>query len=202
MSKHIIMVNVTTQELKLIAGKRGIKSYQNMSREKLLSTLDESEFIFENLSQNELKRIAKMKNLSQNELEQIIKMSNLSQDELEKIAKMRHIKNYKNVSREESLISLLKSKQSIAERRRSKDNNAEIQKTKKIFNDLRNSNYLKELETKNNLTEQEKRDKKHYTLKLKKAEEVFKILKEDLNRLKKHQCHDNDDVDYKGIKQI
>ena len=187
MSKHIVTLNLTTYELKLIAGKSGIKSYQNMSREKLLSTLDESEFIFENLSQNELKRIAKMKNLSQNELEQIIKMSNLSQDELEKIANMRHIKNYKNMSREELLISLLKSKQSIAERRRSKDNNAEIQKTENFFNDLRNSKYLKELERKNNLTEQEKRDKKHYTVKLKKAEEVFKILKEDLNRLKKYQ---------------
>ena len=59
-----------------------------MSREKLLSTLDESEHIFENLSQNGLERIAKMQNLSQNELEQITKMWNLSQNELEQIAKM------------------------------------------------------------------------------------------------------------------
>ena len=92
MSKHIIMVNLTTHELRLIAGKRIIKNYQNMSREKLLSTLDESEHIFENLSQNGLKRIAKMQNLSQNELKQIIKMQNLLQDELEQIAKMRSIK--------------------------------------------------------------------------------------------------------------
>ena len=55
MSKHIIMVNLTTYELKLIAGKRGIKNYQNMSREKLLITLDESERILKNLSQNGLK---------------------------------------------------------------------------------------------------------------------------------------------------
>ena len=67
------MVNLTTNELKLIAGKRGIKNYQNMSREKWLSTLDESERILKNLSQNGFKRIAKMKNLSQNELEQITK---------------------------------------------------------------------------------------------------------------------------------
>ena len=58
-----------------------------MSREKLLSTLDESEHIFENLSQNGLERIAKMQNLSQNELEQIKRMKNLLQNELEKIAK-------------------------------------------------------------------------------------------------------------------
>ena len=110
MSKHIIMVNLTTYELRLIAGKRGIKNYQNMSREKLLSTLDESERIFENLSQNGLERIAKMQNLSQNELKQITKMSNLSQNELEQIAEMRRIKSYKNMSREELLVALLKSK--------------------------------------------------------------------------------------------
>ena len=48
------MVNLTTHELWLIAGKRGIKNYQNMSREKLLSTLDESERNFKNISQNGL----------------------------------------------------------------------------------------------------------------------------------------------------
>ena len=132
------MINLTTYELKLIAGKRGIKNYRNMSREKLLSTLDESERIFKNLSQNGLERIAKMQNLSQNELEQITKMQNLLQNELEQIAKMRRIKNYKNMSREELLIALLKSKQSHAELRRSKDNNAEIEETKKFFNELRN----------------------------------------------------------------
>ena len=138
MSKHIIMVNLTTYELRLIAGKRGIKNYQNMSREKLLSTLDESEHILKNLSQNGLKRIAKMQNLSQNELKQITKMQNLSQNELEQIARIRRIKNCKNMSREELLIALLKSKQSHAELLRSKDNNAEIEETKKLFNESRN----------------------------------------------------------------
>ena len=104
-----------------------------------------------------------MQNLSQNELKQITKMSNLLQNELEKIAKMRHIKNYKNMSRGELLIALLKSKQSIAELRRSKDNNVEIEETKKFFNELKNRfskekikiirrklcyEYLKELEKK------------------------------------------------------
>ena len=60
-------------------------------------------------------------------------MSNLSQNELKKIAKMRHIKNYKNMSRKELLIALLKSKQSHAELCKSKDDNAEIEETKKIF---------------------------------------------------------------------
>ena len=121
------MVNLATHELRSIAGKRGIKNYKNMSREKLLSTLDESERNFKNISQNGLERIAKMQNLSQNELKQITKMSNLLQNELEKIAKMRHIKNYKNMSREELLIALLKSKQSTAELCQSKSNSIKIE---------------------------------------------------------------------------
>ena len=102
------MVNLTTHELRLIAGKMSFKNYKNMSREKLLSALDESERNFKNISQNGLEWIAKMQNLSQNELEQITKMQNLLQNELEQIAKMRHIKNYKNMSSEELLIALLK----------------------------------------------------------------------------------------------
>ena len=103
-----------------------------MSKEKLLSTLDELEGIFENLSQNGLAQIAKMQNLSQNELKQITKMQNRPQNELEQIAKMRRIKNYETMSREELLIALLKSEQSHAELCKIKGNNAEI------FDKLRN----------------------------------------------------------------
>ena len=62
-----------------------------------------------------LKKIAKMQNLSQNELNQIAEMHGQSRDELERIAKIRRIKNYEEMSKEELIISLLKSKQSIAE---------------------------------------------------------------------------------------
>ena len=62
-----------------------------------------------------LKKIAKMQNLSQNELNQIAEMRNQSRDELERIAKIRRIKNYEEMSKEELIISLLKSKQNIAE---------------------------------------------------------------------------------------
>ena len=57
------MVKLTIHKLRLIAEKRGIKNYQNLSREKVLSTIDESEHIFENLSQNGLDQIPKMENL-------------------------------------------------------------------------------------------------------------------------------------------
>ena len=132
------MINLTTHKLRLITGKRGIKDYKNMSRKRLLSTLNESERNFKNMSQNGLERIAKMQNRSQNELEQITKMQNLLQNELEQIVKMRRIKNYKKMSKEELLIALLKSKQSHAKLYKSKSNNSEIEETKKLFNELRN----------------------------------------------------------------
>ena len=86
-----------------------------MSEKKLLSTLDELECNFKTLSEKGLERIAKMQNLSQNELDQIIKMHNQSRDDLEQITKMRRIKSYKKMSNEELIITLLKSKRSIAE---------------------------------------------------------------------------------------
>ena len=124
------MVNLTTHELRLIAGIRGIKNYKNMSREKLLNTLDESERSFKNISQNALERVAKMQNLSQNDLDQITKMLNLSQNKLKQIGKMRRIKNYNNMSKEELLIAFLKSNQSLAEFQKSKSNNAETEETR------------------------------------------------------------------------
>ena len=55
MLKHIKMVNLATHKLRLNAGKRGIINYKNMSREKLLSSLDELERNFKNISQNGIK---------------------------------------------------------------------------------------------------------------------------------------------------
>ena len=90
-----------------------------------------------------------MQNLSQNELEQIKRMMNLLQNEQEQIAEMRRIKNYKNMSKEELLIALLKSEQSHAELYKSKSNNTEIGETRKFFNDIRNKlskSKIKEIE--------------------------------------------------------
>ena len=132
------MINLIKYELKLITENKGVKNYQNMSKEKFLNAIVESERIIKNLSQNRFTKIARMENLSQNGLKQIVKMQDLSQDELEQIAKTRRMKNCKDVPREDLLIALLKSKQSHAELRESKDNYTEIEQTKKIFNELRN----------------------------------------------------------------
>ena len=56
-----------------------------------------------------------MQNFLQNEFNQIAKMRGQSRDELEQIAKIRRINNYEEMTKEELIKSLLKSKQSIAE---------------------------------------------------------------------------------------
>ena len=58
-------------------------------------------------------------------------MQNLLQNELRLIGRKRGIKKYKNISKKEILISLLKSEQSIAEFRKSKSNSMEIEEIKK-----------------------------------------------------------------------
>ena len=101
-------------------------------------------------------------------------MNNLSLNRLKQIVKIRHIKNYKDMSKEDLLIALLKSNKSHAELRKSEYNNEEIGETKKLFNELTNNfskeeikkirkkiyfaesfdKYLKELEKKDSLTKQ------------------------------------------------
>ena len=194
LSKNIIMEKFTTDELKLIAEKRGIKNYQNISRKKLIRALDKWKRNFKDMRLKKLDRIAKMQNLSQNELEQIAKMNNLPRNKLEQIAKNRGIKKYKNMSKEGLLISLSKSEQSIDELRKSKSNSIVIEEIKNKFNVLRNkfskekikkirknfhekeriNHRLKELEQKYSLTEQEETEKEDKAEELKTIEESLK----------------------------
>ena len=82
-----------------------------------------------------LKKIAKMQNLLQNEFNQIMFMHGLSRDELEQIAKIRRIKNYEDMKKEDLIISLLKSKERIAE----------------LFNDNRYDNEISDIRILNRL---------------------------------------------------
>ena len=66
-------------------------------------------------------------------------MNSLLLNELKQIAITRHNKNYKDMSKEDLWIALLKSNQSHTELQKSEDNNTEIGETKKIFNELRNN---------------------------------------------------------------
>ena len=94
-----------------------------------------------------------MQNLSQNEFNQIAEMRGQSRDELERIAKIRRIKNYEEMSKEELIISLLKSKQSIAELFNNNNNlhYNKISDIRRIINRLRDTlprKYRKEIKDK------------------------------------------------------
>ena len=89
------------------------------------------------LSENRLNKIAKMQNLSQNEFNQITVIRGLSRDELKQIAKIRRIKNSEDTKKEDLIISLLKSKQSVAELFNDNCYNNKISDIKRILNRLR-----------------------------------------------------------------
>ena len=83
-----------------------------------------------------------MQNLSQNEFNQITEMRDQSRDELERIAKIRRMKNYEEMTKEGLIISLLKSKQSIAELFNNNNNNLhynKISNIRRIINRLRDT---------------------------------------------------------------
>ena len=90
-----------------------------MSRKKLLKSIDKSKLSFKNISQNGLKRIAKMQNFSQNEREQNTRMKSLPQNEL---ATIRHIKKYEKLFKRRIINALLRSEQSPAELYKSESN--------------------------------------------------------------------------------
>ena len=77
-----------------------------------------------------------MQNVSQNEFDQIAFMCGLSRDEFEQIAEIRRIKNYEDMKKEDLIISLLKSKESIFELFNDNNNN-EISDIRRILNRLR-----------------------------------------------------------------
>ena len=79
-----------------------------------------------------------MENLSQNKFNQIAEMRGLSRDELEQIAKIRRIKNYEDMKKDDLIISLLKSKQRIAELFNNNLYDNETIDIRRILNRLRN----------------------------------------------------------------
>ena len=95
-----------------------------------------------------LKQIAKVQNISQNELNEITKMHNQLQDELEQIAKMRRIKNCEEMPKVGLIISLLKSRCSLAELFINNRDNDKISDIKEILNrlkDILDRQYRKEI---------------------------------------------------------
>ena len=63
---------MTENKLRIIAKTKGIKNYESMSKEELLSVIDNLKSITENLLENGLEKITEMNNFSQNKLKQIM----------------------------------------------------------------------------------------------------------------------------------
>ena len=145
-----------------------------------------------------------MQNLSQNEFNQIAVMRGLSRDELEQIAKTRRIENYKEMTKEELIISLLKLKVSIDELLNNNNNlyDNKISDVRRILNRLRDilpkkdrkeiKDKLYKIEHQRNISEEEQEENDEYLRKL------VRIL----NNKEKHSSRDLDDLDYYGIRDI
>ena len=143
-----------------------------------------------------------MQNLLQNELNQIAEMCGQSRDELEQITKIRRIKNHEERSKEELIIFLLKSKQSIAELINNNLYDNKISNIRRILNRLRDilpkkyrkeiKDKLYEIEHQRNISEAEKEENDEYLRKL------VRIL----NDKEKHSLYNRDDLDYYEIKDI
>ena len=146
-----------------------------------------------------------MQNLSQNEFNQIAEMRGLSRDELEQIAKIRRIKNYEDMKKEDLIISLLKSKESIAELFNDNNNNLydnEISDIRRILNRLRDilpikdrkeiKDKLYEIEHQRNISEEEQEENDEYLRKLARI----------LNNKEIYGPDNRDDFDYDGKTDI
>ena len=95
---------------------------------------------------------------------------------------MRRLKNYNNMSKEDLLITLLKSDQSLSEPQKSKSNNAEIEETKQNFNELKNRFSKEKIkEIREMFYGREKTGKYFYKL------EREDILKNEEKKVKKYQ---------------
>ena len=140
------------------------KGQQNKSNKELLRIIYKLKRITENLSRNEFNKILKMSNLSLDKLKKIERMNNLLINALEQMAIARHIKNYKDMLREDLLIAFLKSNPSHTEILKIDISNTEIGEIKKLFNNLRNNFSREEI-------------RKHRTNFYKK-EQVYNYLKE------------------------
>ena len=127
-------------------------------------------------------------------------MHNQSRDEPERMTIIRRIKNYE-MSKEELIISLLKSKESIAELCNNLDDD-KVSDIRRILNRLRDilskryrkeiKKKLYEIENNQDLSEAEKEENDEY---------LRKFVR-NLNNKEKYSPYDCDDFDYYGIRDI
>ena len=128
-------------------------------------------------------------------------MRDLSRDELEQIEKIKKIKNYEYMKKEDLIISLLKSKESIAELFNDNNNN-EISDIRRILNRLRNilpkndrkeiKDKLYKIEHQRNISEAEKEENDEYLRK------IVRILNDE----EEYSLYDHDDFRIRYIENL
>ena len=213
-------IELTRKKNNLIAKSRGIQEPQNMSTEELLNALgryDSKRKVKSNLRKLKIKleKIAKKQNISKNELSKAEKLQDKSIDELQGIARLRRIKNSDNLTKEDLIISLLKSESSSVEHNymkyfnNSTNDDTYDDKIKGKINNIRIIlNRLGNIVTKNN---RKKIKKELYEIEKKQnfsdneKEEIYDHLVELVNTFDKKEEHkhsDRDDLDYFGIKEL
>ena len=220
------MVELTRKEYNITAKNRGIIEPQKMSTQELIDTLNRSDSrceikkIRRELSKIELEKIAKIKNISKNELNHAKNVQRKSIDELKEISRLRRIKNTEKLTKEDLIISLLKSESSAAEHNFNNNNNnnnnnndndddtyddkiwGKIRDINTIFSRLGNivtktdrkkiKKKLYEIEKKQNLSDREKKEIYDHLVKLVRT----------LDKKEKYKYHNSDDLDYYGIRDI
>ena len=155
----------------------------------------------------------KYKICQKNELNKAEKLQQKSIDKLRGIARLRRIKNSHKLTKEDLIISLLKSESSLTERNFEKlfnnnidDNDTSDDKIRSKISDIRMIlSRLGNIITNKKITKELYEIKKKKNLSNKKKEETYDHLVELVNTFNKkeeYQYHDCDDLDYYGIRDI
>ena len=117
------MVELTRKEYNTFAKNRSIVDPQNMLTKALLITLSRYDSGRKITSTSTklldigLEKIAKIKNIWKFELSRAQKLQRKSKDELKDIARLRRIKNIEELTKEDLIIALLKSKASVEKKK-------------------------------------------------------------------------------------
>ena len=106
----------TRKDYNLIAKNRGIKEPQYVFTNNRYDSKRKVKNNRKKLLKIKLEKVAKIQNISKNELNKTEKLQIKSIDELREIPRLRRIKNYDNLTKEDLIVSLLKSESNPVER--------------------------------------------------------------------------------------
>ena len=116
------MVELTRKECNIIAKNQSIIEPQNMTTQELINTVTRYDIRRKVKSNRKklikigLEKIAKIQNISKYELNEAKKLQRELIDELKVIARLRNIKNIEKLTKEELIVTLLKSESNVAKR--------------------------------------------------------------------------------------